>query len=45
MMVMVGGKERSVGEWRELLAEGGFELERVVPLKSTRSMIVAAPRG
>jgi hypothetical protein len=27
-MVMATGKERTAGEFRELLAQGGFELER-----------------
>lgn len=43
MMAMAGGKERTVGEWRQLLASNGFALERVVPLSSGYSMIVAAP--
>lgn len=43
MMAMAGGKERTVGEWRHLLAGGGFSLERLVPLSSGFSMIVAAP--
>lgn len=41
MMVMVGGKERTVSEWRELLAKGGFALDSVVPLSSGQSMIQA----
>ncbi|PRW50914.1 hydroxyneurosporene methyltransferase [Chlorella sorokiniana] len=43
MMGMAGGKERTVTEWRQLLASSGFALERVVPLSSGYSMIVAAP--
>ena len=43
MMAMAGGKERTVGEWQHLLAGGGFSLERLVPLSSGFSMIVAAP--
>ena len=43
MLVMVGGAERTTSEWRALLGAGGFALERVVPLRSTRSIIVAHP--
>ncbi|HEX2273633.1 MAG TPA: methyltransferase [Acidimicrobiales bacterium] len=32
MLVMFGGKERSQPEFEELLAAGGYRLERVVPL-------------
>ncbi len=32
MLVMFGGKERSRREFEHLLAEGGYHLERVVPL-------------
>ncbi len=31
MLVMLGGRERSEEEWRSLLAEGGFTLDRIVP--------------
>jgi len=30
MLGMVGGRQRSLSEWRHLLARGGFALERVV---------------
>jgi hypothetical protein len=30
MLVNLGGKERSEGDWRQLLADSGFELTRVV---------------
>lgn len=31
MLVMLGGRERSEAQWRVLLAESGFALDRVVP--------------
>lgn len=41
MMVMVDGKDRSVGEWRALLADGGWELDAVHPLATGQSIVVA----
>jgi len=32
MMVVTGGKERSAVEWKVLLAAGGFETRRVIPV-------------
>jgi hypothetical protein len=29
MMVMVGGRERTESQWRELLADGGFTLNQI----------------
>ena len=29
MLVLVGGRERTEDEWRRLLAQGGFSLERI----------------
>ena len=43
MLVIVGGKERTESDWRELLRAGGFELEQVVPLSSAQSIIAARP--
>jgi SAM-dependent methyltransferase len=43
MLVMLGGKERTAGEWRELLARGGFELVSAVPGAVT-GLIEAVPR-
>lgn len=43
MMVMAGGKERTVGEWRALLASGGFRLESVTPLSNGSAIIAALP--
>ena len=41
MMAMVGGRERTDAEWRRLLAEGGFVLDRVIPGSSVFSLIEA----
>ena len=43
MLALLGGKERMRQEWRRLLAAGGFRLVAVHPLRSTYSMIEAAP--
>jgi hypothetical protein len=43
MLVMLGGKERTAGEWRDLLARGGFELVSAVPGAVT-GLIEAVPR-
>lgn len=32
MMAVTGGKERSAVEWKPLLAAGGFEMRRIVPV-------------
>ena len=42
MLVLLGGRERSAGEWRTLLRAGGFELLRIVPAAGT-NRIEAAP--
>ena len=43
MLVMLGGKERTAPEWRELLARGGFDLVSAVPGAVT-GLIDAVPR-
>lgn len=43
MMVLTGGKERSIDEYRELLANAGFRLNRVVPVPRDFSIIEAVP--
>ena len=44
MMVVVGGKERTKSDFRELLGSAGFELTRIVPLpRSPIALIEAAP--
>ncbi|MGC2334040.1 MAG: methyltransferase [Candidatus Acidiferrales bacterium] len=32
MMAVTGGKERSPAEWKPLLAAGGFEMRRIIPV-------------
>lgn len=32
MMMTLGGRERSEGEWKTLLESAGFELRKIVPL-------------
>ncbi len=32
MLAVTGGKERSAAEWRPLLAAGGFEMRRIIPV-------------
>lgn len=41
MMAMLGGKERTRAEFRELLQGAGFELHSLVPTRSGMSIIVA----
>ena len=43
MIVFVGGKERTAEEFRVLLAQAGFRLERIVPTKSLLALIEAVP--
>jgi hypothetical protein len=35
MLVLTGGRERTLAEYRTLLADSGFELSRVLPLPGT----------
>jgi hypothetical protein len=41
MLVSPGGKERTPGEYRELLAQAGFRLTQIVPTRSPFSIIEA----
>jgi hypothetical protein len=43
MLILAGGRERSVDEYRELLASTGFRLNRVVPTASQFAVIEAFP--
>jgi len=43
MMVLPGGRERSEEEYRDLFAQAGFRLTRVVPTQSLQSVIEAVP--
>lgn len=41
MLVMTGGRERTAEEYRQLLKQGGFELQRVVPTESLLGIVEA----
>jgi hypothetical protein len=41
MLAMLGGRERTSAEWRKLLADGGFTLDRIVPGSAAFSAIEA----
>lgn len=43
MLVLTGGQERTEQQYRELLAEAGFQLARVVATETTVSVIEAFP--
>jgi hypothetical protein len=43
MMVLTGGKERDVDEYRELLSRAGFRLNQVFPVPGDFSVIEALP--
>jgi len=43
MLVLTGGKERTEGEFRELLTTSGFRLSRVLPTPAGVSIIEAMP--
>ncbi|MBA2446401.1 MAG: methyltransferase [Chloroflexi bacterium] len=44
MLVWTGGQERTEAEYRALLAAAGFELTKVVPTRSSLSVVEAVPR-
>lgn len=44
MMVCTGGRERRLGEFRALLAKGGFNLTRTIALSFGHHVLVAQPR-
>lgn len=44
MMVMVGGRERTEAEYRDLLARAGFRLTRNLPTESVLQILEAVPR-
>jgi SAM-dependent methyltransferase len=43
MLVMTGGRERTEGEFRDLLAAAGFRLTQVIPTRSPSRVIEAVP--
>jgi len=45
MLLMPGGRERTEREWRELFANGGFEITRIVPMQAAESVIEARVKG
>lgn len=44
MLVMVGGRERTAAEYRELYSKAGFELELIIPTPSPLSIIIGRPQ-
>jgi hypothetical protein len=44
MLVLVGAQERTTGQHRALLQDGGFELEKIVETGSLSSLLIARPR-
>jgi hypothetical protein len=38
---MPGGRERTEREWRELFANAGFEITRIIPMQAAESVIEA----
>ena len=45
MLVMPGGVERTLAEWRSLLAAGGWAFQRTQPLAAGWDLLEAAPAG
>ncbi|MDQ1506600.1 MAG: hypothetical protein QOD57_4327 [Actinomycetota bacterium] len=43
MLALVGGQERNTAEYRDLLAQAGFRLDRVVPTATPASIVEATP--
>jgi hypothetical protein len=43
MMTILRGRERTVAEYRALLRAAGFELARIVPTASPKSIIEGTP--
>ena len=41
MLAVTGGRERSETEWR-VLASGGFQLHRILPLRGRTASVVEA---
>jgi hypothetical protein len=44
MLALVGGAERTAGEFSELFGKSGFELQEIVPTKSPYSILIGQPR-
>ena len=43
MLLLTGGRERTEDEYADLLARAGFRLERVIPTRSSVSVLEAVP--
>ncbi len=43
MLVLTGGRERTEAEFRKLVSDAGFRLDRVVPTESPLSLLEATP--
>ena len=43
MLLLTGGRERTEEEYAELLARAGFRLERMIPTRSSVSVLEAVP--
>ena len=43
MLVSAGGRERTETEWRELIADGGFQLQRITPGSTNSHLLEATP--
>ena len=43
MLVMTGGRERTLKEFEAVFTQAGFQLTRVVPTKSPFSLLEARP--
>jgi len=43
MLVVSGGKERTATEFRRLLGEAGFELDRIIPTQSMNQLLIGRP--
>jgi hypothetical protein len=44
MLAIVGGRERTVAEYRELYARAGFTLTRILPLDSLPWSVIEGTR-
>jgi hypothetical protein len=43
MLVIPGGQERTVEEYRVLLGKAGFRLDQVIPTESVATIMLASP--
>jgi hypothetical protein len=43
MWIMTGGKERTLQEFQSLFSQGGFQLDKVIPLNKVSSIFVLCP--